>query len=37
MDMINISAQDNLIGIYFGQDYDLFDDNEKIEPKIRRF
>ncbi|MBP2199557.1 contact-dependent growth inhibition system immunity protein [Pantoea cypripedii] len=37
MDRINISALDDLIGIYFGQDYDLFDDSEEIEPKIDAF
>ncbi|WP_376782835.1 contact-dependent growth inhibition system immunity protein [Pseudescherichia vulneris] len=37
MDRINISALDDLIGIYFGQDYDLFDDSEDIEPKIDAF
>ncbi|ORM71123.1 contact-dependent growth inhibition system immunity protein [Pantoea rwandensis] len=37
MDRINISALDDLIVIYFGQDYDLFDDSEEIEPKIDAF
>ena len=37
MDRINISALDDLIAIYFGQDYDLFDDSEDIEPKIDAF
>lgn len=37
MDRINISALDDLIFIYFGQDYDLFDDSEDIEPKIEAF
>lgn len=37
MDRINISALDDLIGIYFGQDYDLFDDSDDIEPKIDAF
>ncbi|WP_337024038.1 MULTISPECIES: contact-dependent growth inhibition system immunity protein [unclassified Pantoea] len=37
MDRINISALDDLIAIYFGQDYDLFDDSEEIEPKIDAF
>lgn len=37
MDKINISALDDLIGIYFGQDYDLFDDSDEIEPKIEAY
>lgn len=37
MDRINISALDDLMAIYFGQDYDLFDDSEEIEPKIDAF
>lgn len=37
MDRINISALDDLIFIYFGQDYDLFDDSEDIQPKIDAF
>ncbi|MDF7651229.1 contact-dependent growth inhibition system immunity protein [Erwiniaceae bacterium L1_54_3] len=37
MDRINISALDDLIAIYFGQDDDLFDDSEDIEPKIDAF
>lgn len=37
MDRINISALDDLIAIYFGQDYELFDDSEEIEPKIDAF
>ena len=34
MDRINISELDGLIQIYFGQDYDIFDDSDEIEPKI---
>ncbi|KTR98846.1 contact-dependent growth inhibition system immunity protein [Pantoea dispersa] len=34
MDRINICALDDLIFINFGQDYDLLDDSEDIEPKI---
>ncbi len=37
MDRINIRVLDDLIAIYFGQDYDLFDDTEVIEPKIDAF
>ncbi|MCL2897164.1 contact-dependent growth inhibition system immunity protein [Brenneria tiliae] len=34
MERINIISLDDLIAIYFVQDYDLFDDSNDIEPKI---
>jgi len=37
VDRTNISALDDIIAIYFGQYYDLFDDSEEIESKIDAF
>jgi len=37
MDRINISELDNFIGIWFGQDYDLFEPGDEIEPKIEAY
>lgn len=37
MDRISIGELDNFIGIYFGQDYDLFEPSDEIEPKISQY
>ena len=37
IERINISELDNYIGIWFGQDYDLFEPGDEIEPKIQAY
>lgn len=37
MKNLNLNELDCFITVYFGQDYDLIDDSDEIEPKIDAF